>query len=259
MKKFLFLYFLTFWSLSANSQERKTGIINDPDGYTNIRTGKGSSFEVIEKLYTDELFAYVDSTNQNWLKIWITKCNCDTPHRLYNQIEGYVHRSRIQDVDELPRVKRKLLFSKIFETELELYNKFINATDRSSKEYQLLNGKRKVFHDYQFDGSLRSFTNYACEFKDEELVGQYINLMESQEGSADEAPTYALGRMFVCDPDWTFKQIRSHMTLMDQLEWGLVNVIYRMPNEEADEHKRKYNKLRTAIGMSKVDFAMYEE
>lgn len=259
MKKILFLSFLLFFYLSANSQERKTGIINDPDGYTNIRSGKGSSFEVIEKLYEDELFVYVDSADQNWLKVSITKCNCDTPYRLYNQIKGYVHRSRIKDVNELSKTKRKSLFAKIFETELELYNKIISATDRKSKEYKHLNGKIKVFHDYQFNASLTSFTNYVCEFKDEELVDQYMNLMESQEGSADEAPTYALGRMFVCDPDWTFKQIRKHITLMNQLEWGLVNVIYSMPAEEADEHKRKYNELRVSVGMSKVDFSLYDE
>lgn len=258
MRKFIFL-FLTFFYLSANCQERKTGIINDPDGYTNIRLGKGTSFEVIDKLNTDELFTYIDSTNQSWLKILITKCNCDTPHRLYNQIEGYVHRSRIQDVDQLTPTKRKTLFSDIFNTELELYNTVINSIDRKSKEYQQLNGKRKVFHDYQFDCSLRSFTTYVCEHKDSELTQQYMKLMVTQEESADEAPTYALGRLFICEPEWTFEQITSHMMLMDKLEWGLVNVIYRMPKEEAVHHKRKYNELRTAIGMSKVDFSLYEE
>jgi hypothetical protein len=123
-----------------------------------------ATFEVIEKLYTDELFSHVDSTDENWLKIWTTKCNCDIPHRLYNQIEGYVHRSRIQDVDELPKSKRKLLFFQIFDTELELFNNFLTATDRNSKEYQRSNGKRKVFHDYQFDGSLKPYTSVVSSF-----------------------------------------------------------------------------------------------
>lgn len=152
-----------------------------------------------------------------------------------------------------------MLFSKIFETELELYNKVVNASDRNSNEYQQLNGKRKVFHDYQFNGSLRSFANYVCESKDEELIDQYMYLMESQEGSADEAPSWTLGRIFLCQPDWTFQQIRKHMSLINQLEWGLVNVVYGMSKEESDEYKGKYNQLRTAIGMSKVDFSLYEE
>ena len=255
MRKLIFL-FLTFLHLSADCQKHKTGIINDPDGYTNVRVGKGTSFEVIDKLYTDELFTYVDSTDQGWLKIWITKCNCDTPHRLYNQIEGYVHRSRIQDVDQLSPSKRKTLFSEIFKTELELYNTVIKSTDRKSKEYQQINGKRKVFHDYQFDGSLRSFTTYVCEHKDAELTQQYMKLMITQEGSADEAPTYALGRLFICEPEWTMQQIKKHSSLMNSLTWGIMNMVTK---DNAEQIKKKYNDLRVANGFSKVDFSLYEE
>ena len=254
MRKFILLHLLVFFHLSAYSQIYETGIINDPDGYTNIRLGKGTSYEIIDKLYADDLFIYVDSTDQNWLKIWITKCNCDTPRKPYNQIEGYVHRSRIQNLNRLPSKERKVLFSQIFKTELELYNAAINSTDKKSVEYEQLISKLKVFHDYQFDGSLKSFSYYICEHKDEELTEQYMKLMETQLGSADEAPTYALGRIFICEPEWTMQQIKSHKSLLDKLTWGILNVVTK---ENGPEIKKKYNELRAIHGFSKVDFSLY--
>lgn len=60
------------------------GIINDPDGYTNLRSGKGANFEIARKIREGEKFEFeADSTN--W---W--------PVTAEDGTQGYIHKSKIQ-------------------------------------------------------------------------------------------------------------------------------------------------------------------
>lgn len=258
MNRLIVIFLVLFTSSNFYSQEWKTGIINDSDGYVNIRTGKGANFGILDLLYPNEIFHYADSTGESWITIRTTKCNCNDPHGFYSQVIGFVHRNNIEELDKLNVSVRKALFSEIFSTELHFYKQMINSSNQTSRDNDTTSRKRIVFHDSQFNGSLNAFTNYLCEFKDEELASQFVELLEEEIGSADESPTFALGRLFVCEPDWTFNQIINHMTLMDNLEWGILNAIYHMPEFEANQHRMKYNKLRASIGMSEVDFSQYE-
>ncbi|MDW3209690.1 MAG: hypothetical protein R8N23_07480 [Reichenbachiella sp.] len=240
--------------LSLFAQEWKAGIINDPDGYTNIRSGKGSGFEVIDKLLTNELFFYVDSIGENWLAIKITKCNCDTPYNIYNQITGFVHRSRIQELDKLGQADRMNFFYELLAKEDLLTNNMSKVQDRTTKEFEWNSAESNVFHDYQYVASLNSLIKYLCEFKDGDLADKFL-----KRGSEDESPMFAMGELFVCQPEWAFEQFSNRKYLMDQLIWGFVNVIYNKPQEEAMALKKKFNDLRLANGMEAVDFKLYEE
>ena len=258
MRKFIFL-FLTFIYLSANCQERKTGIINDPDGYTNIRAGKGANFEIVNKILENELFVYYDSTDQNWLNVAITKCRCDEPNRIYNDITGYVHRSRILNIDKLTRERQKQLLLAIFKEEKRLYQRVINTKDRTTKEYRSISGEMNVFHDYQFDAVLGLFDTYMCQFKDRELLEEYLKLLEIETGSADEMPSYSLGTIFQCHPEWMFESMKNYLNLMNLLEWGIVNIGYDANRNEPSELEKKYNQLRVSIGLQETDFSLYYE
>jgi uncharacterized protein YgiM (DUF1202 family) len=63
--------------------------ISDPDGYTNIRQGKGTGYPVVDKLYEGEEFTVENMDDENW---WSVIKN--------NGKKGYVHKSRI-------KIKRK--------------------------------------------------------------------------------------------------------------------------------------------------------
>ena len=80
----LLILFLTFSQLSAQEQ----GIINDPDGYTNVRKDKGANYEVVGRIEEADKFLYYPNDNSNWWKVKTTPS--------YGQsVEGYVHKSRI--------------------------------------------------------------------------------------------------------------------------------------------------------------------
>ena len=63
-------------------------IIQDPDGYTNVRNGMSANSEIIDRLFEGENYEVFPSTDNNW---WIvnTKFN----------VKGYVHKSRIKILD----------------------------------------------------------------------------------------------------------------------------------------------------------------
>ncbi len=70
----------------AQSQS-KIGIINDKDGYVNVRLDKTSKSQILGKIYKDEYFTYFENTNSNW---WLIE------HK--NGEVGYVHKSRITNI-----------------------------------------------------------------------------------------------------------------------------------------------------------------
>lgn len=75
-----------------NEKQNALGVINDPDGYTNIRANKSSSSEVIYEIYENKKFEILDD-NSEWWKI---KFAIDEyPY----EIIGFIHYSRVERID----------------------------------------------------------------------------------------------------------------------------------------------------------------
>lgn len=67
-----------------DKSQSKLGLINDADGYVNIRKGAGTNYEVVGKLYNMEIFNYWEI--ESWYIIETNK-----------GVRGYVHKSRIKE------------------------------------------------------------------------------------------------------------------------------------------------------------------
>jgi hypothetical protein len=74
--------FNTVYAQDASSY--KKAVINDPDGYTNIRDGRSVNYNIVARIYENEIFYAYPSNTSNWYPV-ITK----------NGTQGYVHNSRI--------------------------------------------------------------------------------------------------------------------------------------------------------------------
>ena len=69
------------------------GIINDPDGYTNVRADKSSSSSVIYEIYDEnKRFEIIDDSGEWW------KIKFDTDEYPY-EIIGFIHNSRVELID----------------------------------------------------------------------------------------------------------------------------------------------------------------
>lgn len=69
---------------SATKSNELAAVINDPEGYTNIRAGKGSQFGIIARVNAGEVFYTTPQQSTDW---W--------PVRTQANQYGYMHRSRI--------------------------------------------------------------------------------------------------------------------------------------------------------------------
>ena len=101
--KILFVIFL-FSVTGIASYAQSFGIINDKDGYVNVRKEKSTNSAVVGKIYNDSLFGYDDEDKSDWIKIYKEDSG-------NSALEGYVHKSRIRPISKFRRVKNIRLYN----------------------------------------------------------------------------------------------------------------------------------------------------
>lgn len=82
---FTFIFFLLICLLGFS--QSKIGVINDKDGFVNIRVNKSSKSQILGKIHEKEKFTFFEDTTSNW---WIIESK--------NELIGYIHKSRISFV-----------------------------------------------------------------------------------------------------------------------------------------------------------------
>ena len=88
------IYEKIYFNIESNSiiNSNTLGVINDPDGYTNVRANKSSSSEVIYQIYDEnKKFEIVDDSGE-WLEI-----KFDINEDPY-EIVGFIHNSRVERI-----------------------------------------------------------------------------------------------------------------------------------------------------------------
>jgi hypothetical protein len=69
-------------------KKKYIAIIQDPDGYTNVRNGMSKNSEIIDRLFEGENYEVFPSSDNNWWLVY-TQSN----------VKGYVHKSRIKIIN----------------------------------------------------------------------------------------------------------------------------------------------------------------
>lgn len=68
--------------------EWESAWINDPDGYTNIREGRGTNTAIIGRVYEGQEFSVVFQSDSDWWHAMYTDHNGEI-------VQGFIHRSRV--------------------------------------------------------------------------------------------------------------------------------------------------------------------
>lgn len=137
MKIFLVIAIIIISLQYAQSQ---FAIIDDDDGFTNVRLQPNSNSEIIYKLSRDEVFLYDILKSQNeWIRIYINenKFNLDVCDQEY--IIGYIHRSRLKPIESLQKYTDDEFK---FEYELKPFSFSNKICDYNYGYISLVNGKR---------------------------------------------------------------------------------------------------------------------
>lgn len=241
----LLLILLIFANIQTN--ERLARII-DKDGYTNVRAGQGLSFDIVAKVTTDDFF-YCETENENeWIKVKLLKWNSG------DQVTGYIHKSRIQIIEELSNDKQKQIILTVLNRQKLLADKFVESHKKYNREFQKWNNKtdsisyRKAvselehYSESSYTPVLNLIPNVFCKTKDKGLIQTFMATIWSDKGSANESPSFAIGECFACDTNILTDQIRllknkeQRDLIINDIEWGLLNKF------SVDENKDPTNK-----------------
>jgi hypothetical protein len=87
VKFFALSIFLTGISFASYAQ-LSFAIINDKDGFVNIRKDKNATSAVIGKIYNDDIFGYDPDDKSDWVEIYQQISPANVVH-------GYIHKSRV--------------------------------------------------------------------------------------------------------------------------------------------------------------------
>jgi hypothetical protein len=76
-------------------------VINDPDGFTNVRAGKGVSTKITGKFFNGDVFLYnEDDKTAEWIQVFYNPEKSVSTH----DMQGYIHRDRLMPVDRLKHI-----------------------------------------------------------------------------------------------------------------------------------------------------------
>lgn len=95
-----FLLLLTFQSFA------QIGLIEDTDGYTNVRKERKIDAEVVHQVKENEVFFMNEEeieSDSNWIEVWIPR-NKFSKYLIdfsNSDVTGFIHRSRIKPIDSL--------------------------------------------------------------------------------------------------------------------------------------------------------------
>jgi len=242
----LLLILLIFSDSQAN--ERLARIV-DKEGFTNVRAGQGLSFDIVDKVTTGDFFYCETESDNDWLKVKLLKWNSG------DQITGYIHKSRIQIIEELGNEEQKKIILSVLKRQKQLADKFVESHKKYNKELQKWNSNadsisyRKTVSELQnysetaYSPILQLLPKAFCSTKDKSIISNFLDTIWSDKGSANEEPSFAIGECFACDTKALAEQIKQLKNkeqkelIINDIEWGLLNKFSIDENKQSTDPK----------------------
>ena len=88
MKKLLML-FVAFMVMLPCAAQTRFGLVKDEDGYTNIRKGPGTNYEIVDQV-PDGMFINFAPGKGNWYKVYTSYTDGSE-----QEMTGYIHSSKV--------------------------------------------------------------------------------------------------------------------------------------------------------------------
>lgn len=114
------LILIGFIFLNFDQTYCQVAIIQDKDGYTNVREKPDIQSKILYKLHDNEVFFYYDETfdsqdsNNDWINVMIPVSKFSIQRVNENDIYGYIHKSRLKPLNELETIEnpnKQLIFT----------------------------------------------------------------------------------------------------------------------------------------------------
>jgi len=241
------LLILTFFYISTAFADDKLARINDSDGFTNIRSGQGKDFPIVARIDTTD-FIYCDPTTKNdWVKVIAMKWQNG------KQIEGFIHKTRIQFIEKLDNKEQKKILVEILKKQKSLAEAYQKA--RKFKENTKTRIEDEFYGDIKYSPILDILPKYFCTTNDTTIIELFFSTMWADKGSANEAPSYTIGECLVCKPDLIIQELakltdkKEKKFIIDQIEWGILN--YFDVGEDGKSNNPEFKQLKFKLDKQK--------
>ena len=154
--KLTFVFFISLCSTVCQAQFiTPFAIINDKDGFVNVRESDNVKSKIEGKLYNNQVFEVADhlsdaSESSDWAYIIYpdVKHKINSSNKIEEALYGYIHKSRIQYLNKLPKLKKKILSADHAEFKSEDISISIKTGKFIPKEHQI---KKKDGFVYKID------------------------------------------------------------------------------------------------------------
>ncbi|RPD42090.1 SH3 domain-containing protein [Chitinophaga barathri] len=222
--------------------------INDPDGFTNVRKTPGLQSEITGKIINEEFF-YCEPNANEWWKITM------------NGMEGYIHRSRVRMLNDLPDSVNADIFQRNFSQYTQQVKKkhdiWLKYNEKEKRwrdpKDSLAYKKARKEHGRQFETKLDplmlAFSPYFCRTRDTATLILVFRYMLTDTGSASETPDDTVGECYICQPETVLQVIagfprKERGGLYAAVELGLVN--HSFGKEKETVYQRLSKQLKDA-------------
>ena len=241
------LFILTVFCISTAFADNKLARINDSDGFTNIRSGEGKDFPIVATIDTTD-FIYCDPTTKNdWVKVIAMKWQNG------KQIEGFIHKTRIQFIEKLNNKEQKKILTEILRIQKNLAENFQKT--RKIKENKETRNKLELYSDIKYSPILEILPMYFCASSDTTIIELFFSTMWADKSSANEIPSFTIGECFICKPDLVIRELekltnkREKKFIIEDIEWGLLN--YFEVREDGKSNNPEFKKLKLKLDKQK--------
>ncbi len=243
--KVTILFIWTFFSILTTNAENKLAQIKDPDGFLNVRSGKNANSAIVGKIEKGDFF-YCEKTKADWLKVVAFEWHDG------QQVEGFVHRSRVQFIEALNISTQKKLLTTILLKQKALATTFQETCHSKGKiGYKSAVNELEKHTEVKYAPALEILPKYFSKTQDVELLQVFFSTMWADRGSADETSSFTIGECYILNPSTVLSQVRllknkdQRKLIYDHIEWGLQNH-FQVDQEEKSSNK-EYNVLKMRL------------
>jgi hypothetical protein len=110
----------------------QASVINDPDGWTNVRALPNSNSRIVHILKENEVFWLGEphQVYEEWISVYVPKNSYTISMKVDNDIIGYIHHSRISRVESLNEVTDSTVRFNYKISEFDPEDKIIDTTEQ---------------------------------------------------------------------------------------------------------------------------------
>ncbi|WP_423735509.1 hypothetical protein [Chitinophaga caseinilytica] len=237
---------------SAFAQQQNWAVINDPDGFTNVRLQPSATSPAPYQVNQYQVFSCTKQPG-DW---WVFEIPEGTPMPLPDG-KGYIHKSRVRLFSEMPDSALQSTICRLLAHHLEtivasnrLFDKYLANGKKFSAEdeatYKKLGQLREDVYEYSYYPLMTYMPGYLQRTRDSVVLLAWCKVLAEDTGSASESPGYAMGELFRQAPEWVIRIIRplpkrERSIVIGQIEFGLMEV--KLPEAKRKAFEKRLNEL----------------